>query len=182
MMNVIEVFIRYRSFVGILCLIALLFFSTPSPVSVAIGFFFIVAGMFFRAWATGYINKDKELATKGPFSLSRNPLYFGNFILGLGIAIAGKNLTSYIIFFAFYLAFFPFLMVYEHHRMKKFFGPQFEEWRKKTNLFFPKIKRIEDTDFNISYYMKNKEYRVLYFSLFVIAVFILKVLKIIRTV
>jgi len=73
-------------------------------------------------------------------------------------------------------------MVYEHHRMKKFFGPQFEEWRKKTNLFFPKIKRIEDTDFNISYYMKNKEYRVLYFSLFVIAVFILKVLKIIRTV
>jgi protein-S-isoprenylcysteine O-methyltransferase Ste14 len=180
MMNVVEIFIRYRSFVGILCLVALLYLSDPTPVSVAVGFFFIVAGMFFRAWASGYINKDKELATKGPFALTRNPLYFGNFILGLGIAIAGNNTSSYIIFFAFYLLFFPFLMVFEHNRLKKKFGKQYEEWAKDSHTFIPKIKRIDDSDFNISFYMRNKEYRVLYFSLFVIAVLILKVLKIIR--
>jgi protein-S-isoprenylcysteine O-methyltransferase Ste14 len=182
MMNIVEIFIRYRSFVGIMCLIALLYLSEPSPVSVAIGFFLVVAGMFFRAWASGYINKDKELATRGPFSLTRNPLYFGNFILGAGIAIAGNNIASYVIFLTFYLLFFPFLMVYEHRRLKKKFGQQYEEWAKNSHTFFPKIKRIEDSDFNISFYMKNKEYRVLYFSLFVIAVLILKVLKIIRTV
>ena len=105
MRNVIEIIIRYRSFVGILCLISLLYLAEPSPVSVAVGFFFIIAGMFFRAWASGYIDKDKELATNGPFSLTRNPLYFGNFILGLGIAISVNNLYSYAIFFGFYHAF-----------------------------------------------------------------------------
>ena len=181
MKNVIEIIIRYRSFVGILCLVVLLYLSEPSPWSVAVGFFFIILGMFFRAWASGYINKDTELATKGPFSLTRNPLYFGNFILGLGIAIAGNNLYSYGIFFVFYLLFFPFLMILEHHRLRKQFGDEYNRYAKKSHSFFPKIKKIKERDFNISYYMKNKEYRVLYFSIFVIGVFILKVLKAIRT-
>ncbi len=180
MKNVVEYFIKYRSFVGIVCLITLLYLSEPSPKSVAIGFFFVVTGMFFRAWSSGYINKDNELATKGPYALTRNPLYFGNFVLGFGIAIAGNNIYSYLIFFIFYLMFFPFLMVIEHKRLKKKFGKKYEEWSKNSNTFFPKIKRLKDLGFNISYYMKNREYRVLYFSLFVIAVLILKVLKIIR--
>ena len=181
MKNFIELIIKYRSFVGILCLIAILYLSEPSPQSVAVGFFFIIAGMFFRAWASGYIDKDNELATNGPFSLTRNPLYFGNFVLGLGIAISGNNIYSYTIFFAFYLLFFPFLMVLEHKRLKKKFGMAYTEWSRNSHSFFPKIKRIKDPDFNISFYMKNREYRVLYFSLFVIAILILKVLNIIRT-
>lgn len=181
MKNIIEIIIKYRAFVGIMCLIAILYLAEPSPRSMAAGFFFIIAGMFFRAWASGYINKDEELATKGPFSLTRNPLYFGNFILGLGIAIAGNNLYSYAIFFAFYLLFFPFLMILEHRRLKRKFGKRYEDWFKKSHSFIPKLKKIKDPDFNISFYMKNKEYRVLYFSLFVIAILILKVLRIIRT-
>jgi len=154
--------------------------AKPSPRSVAVGFFLIVAGMFFRAWASGYINKNQELATKGPFSLTRNPLYFGNFVLGLGIAVSGNNFYSYAIFFSFYLLFFPFLMVVEHKRLKKKFGEQYEAWAKDSHSFFPKIKKIKDSDFNISFYMRNKEYRVLYFSLVIIAIMILKVLQIIR--
>jgi protein-S-isoprenylcysteine O-methyltransferase Ste14 len=181
MKNIVEIIIKYRSFVGIVCLIAILYLSEPSPRSVAIGFFLILAGMFFRAWASGYINKDTELATKGPYSLTRNPLYFGNFILGLGVAVAGNNLYSYVIFFAYYILFFPFLMILEHGRLKKQFGDRYISWADRSHSFFPKFKRVKERDFNISYYMKNKEYRVLYFSLFIIAILILKVLKIIRT-
>ncbi|UCH92986.1 MAG: isoprenylcysteine carboxylmethyltransferase family protein [Candidatus Aminicenantes bacterium] len=181
MKNVVEIVIRYRSFVGTLCLIAVLYLAEPSPTSVAVGFFFIIAGTFFRAWASGYINKDKELATEGPFSLTRNPLYFGNFVLGLGIAIAGNNLYSYAIFFGFYLLFFPFLMVLEHKRMKKKFGEAYRQYAEKLHSFFPKITKMKKGEFNISYYMKNKEYRVLYFSLFVIAMMVLKVLRLMRS-
>jgi protein-S-isoprenylcysteine O-methyltransferase Ste14 len=136
--------------------------------------------MFFRAWASGYINKDNELATRGPYELTRNPLYFGNFVLGMGIAIAGNNIASYLIFFVFYLMFFPFLMYIEHNKLKKKFGMKYDVWSKKSNSFFPKVKRMKGLGFNISYYMKNKEYRVLYFSLFVVAILVLKVLKIIE--
>lgn len=180
MKNLTEYFIRYRSCVGIICLVILLLLADPSALSVGVGFFFILAGMFFRAWSSGYIDKDKKLATQGPFALTRNPLYFGNFVLGLGIAIAGNNIYSYLIFFVFYLVFFPFLMIFEHKRLKKKFGKEYEDWSKKSNSFFPKIKRLTKSDFNISYYMKNREYRVLYFSLFVVAILVLKALKIIR--
>lgn len=181
MKNLVEIIIRYRSFVGIVALITILYLAEPSPRSMAVGFFLIVSGMLFRAWSSGYINKDNSLATKGPYSLTRNPLYFGNFILGLGIAVAGNNFYSYSIFFTYYLLFFPFLMILEHKRLKKKFGKQYEEWASRSHTFFPKIKRVKERDFNISYYMKNREYRVLYFSLFVIAILILKFLKIIRT-
>ena len=165
---------------GLVSLIVLLYLSQPNPKSVSIGFFFIIAGMFFRGWAAGYINKDTELATNGPYALTRNPLYFGNFILGVGIAVAGNNIYSYGIFIVFYILFFPFLMTLEHKRLKIKFGKTYEEWAKGSNSFFPKIKKVDCRGYNISYYIKNKEYRVLYFSLFIIAVLILKVLKIIR--
>lgn len=180
MKNFIEIIIKYRSFVGIVGLLVILYLAEPSPKSLSIGFFFIVAGMFFRGWASGYINKDNELATRGPFSLTRNPLYFGNFVLGVGIAVAGNNIYCYVLFLLYYMLFFPFLMVIEHKRLKEKFGKQYEEWAQGLNSFFPKIKKLQGNGFNISYYMKNREYRVLYFSLFIVAVLILKVLRVIR--
>jgi protein-S-isoprenylcysteine O-methyltransferase Ste14 len=154
--------------------------AEPSAKSITIGFFLIVGGMFFRGWSSGYLNKDNELATGGPYSLTRNPLYFANFILGLGIAVAGNNIYTYAIFFLYYLFFFPFLMVIEHRRLKKKFGRRYDDWAKKSNVFLPKIKRIKEFNFNISFYMKNREYRVLFYSLFVIAVLILKYLRLIK--
>jgi protein-S-isoprenylcysteine O-methyltransferase Ste14 len=182
MRNFVEIIIKYRSTVGIVCLTMAMYLAKPDAKSITIGFFFMIAGTFFRTWSAGYINKDNELATQGPYALTRNPLYFGNFLLGLGIAIASNHLYIYILFLIFYLSFFPFLMIIEHKRLKKKFGEDYEKWAKKSNSFFPKIKRINKKNFNISFYMKNKEYRVLYFSLFIIAVLIIKVLKMIKTI
>lgn len=180
MRNPVEIFIKYRAFVGILGLIAVLYFATPSPTALSIGFFFIMAGMFFRGWASGYINKNQELATGGPFELTRNPLYFGNFLLGAGIAISADNTICQLIVAVYYLVFFPSLMVIEHRRLRERFGERYDQWYKGSNSFFPKLRKPKQTGFNISYYMKNREYKVLYFSLFTVAVLILKVLRIIR--
>lgn len=177
MRNTTETLIKYRSFIGILCLVAVLWVATPNAWSICIGFFIMMLGMFFRAWSSGYINKDKELATEGPYSLTRNPLYFGNLLLGAGIAIASSNWITYLICAVYYFSFFTFLIAIERKRMKSRFGTQYEDWAKQSNLFFPKIKRIRKFNFNIAFYMKNKEYRVLFYSLFVIAVLVVKFLR-----
>ncbi len=169
-------FERYRSFVGIVSLIVVLFFAKPNAKSIAIGFIFIMMGTFFRAWASGFINKNNELATNGPYALSRNPLYFGNFILGIGIAIASNHIYNYIIFTLYYFIFFPALMIMENNRMKEKFGDNYEKWSRGLNSFFPGIKKIDFNGFNISYYMKNKEYKVIYFSLFIVISLIFKAL------
>lgn len=172
-----ERLIKYRSSIGGLCLIVILWLATPDVWSICSGFLLMMAGMFFRAWSSGYINKDKELATEGPYSLTRNPLYFGSLILGSGIAVASNNLITYLIFIVYYLTFFIFLIAIERNRMRQRFGQQYEAWAKEANLFFPRIKKVEKYNFNIAYYMKNREYRVLFFSLFITAVLIVKFLK-----
>ena len=177
MSQLTEKLIKYRSFIGFLCLVAILWLATPSSRSIFSGFLLMMAGVFFRAWSSGHINKDKELATLGPYSLTRNPLYFGSLILGSGIAVASNNRIAYLIFAAYYLTFFTFLIVIERKRLRKRFGRQYDDWAREANLFFPKFKKIEKSDFNIAFYMKNREYRVLFFSLFLTAVLIVKFLK-----
>lgn len=177
MRNATEALIKYRSLIGILCLVVVLWLATPNAGAIFIGFFFLMIGMFFRAWSSGYIDKDRDLATEGPYSLTRNPLYFGNLLIGAGIAIGSNNWVTALICAAYYLFFFTFLIAIERKRMKARFGPRYEEWAKGANLFFPRIKRVEKFNFNIALYMKNREYRVLFYSLFVIAVLVIKFLK-----
>jgi protein-S-isoprenylcysteine O-methyltransferase Ste14 len=74
MRNATEALIKYRSLIGILFLVVVLWLATPNASAIFIGFFFLMVGMFFRAWSSGYIDKDRELATEGPYSLTRNPL------------------------------------------------------------------------------------------------------------
>lgn len=177
----VEFLIHYRSTIGTLCLTVLLYFAHPTPLSVTLGFFMMMGGATFRAWASGYIDKNNELATDGPYSLTRNPLYFGNFIIGIGIAISGHTWLSVSIALGYCLFFFPFLMVVEHRHLKRTFGTAYVEWARQVGPFFPRIGKIRKPGFNISLYMKNREYRVLYLTLFVTAILILKVLNIIRT-
>lgn len=172
-----EYLIKYRSTIASILLLVVLYISQPNALSISIGFIFILTGMLFRAWSAGHINKNNELATSGPYALTRNPLYFGNFLIGLGVAIAGRTPACYLIFFIYYLVFFPFLMVLEHRRMKEKFKEKYLDWYRRSNTFFPKIKRINHSDFNISLYFQNKEYRVAFFSLLVVMALIFKTIS-----
>src|SRR6476660_9023002 len=69
-----------------------LYFSTPSSWSLWIGGSLAFVGIVIRAWATGHIRKNDELTVSGPYALTRNPLYLGSFIIGMGFSIAGGNL------------------------------------------------------------------------------------------
>src|SRR5919197_1909488 len=55
-----------------------------------------VCGACFRLWATLYVGGQKglSLVTEGPYSLSRNPLYLGSFLLAVSVALFLKSLTS----------------------------------------------------------------------------------------
>ena len=177
MRNTTEALIKYRSLIGIVCLIVVLWLATPSARAIFIGFFLMMVGMFFRGWSSGYIDKDRELATEGPYSLTRNPLYFGNLLIASGIAVASNHWLTALICAVYYVFFFTFLIAIERKRMKERFGPRYEAWARDANLFFPRIKKIRKFNFNIALYMKNREYRVLFYSLFVIAVLVVKYLK-----
>src|SRR4029079_12190293 len=59
----------------------------------AIAWVVFVGGITFRAWATIYVGsrKFKTLVDQGPYSVCRNPLYVGTFLMALGSALFLKS-------------------------------------------------------------------------------------------
>jgi protein-S-isoprenylcysteine O-methyltransferase Ste14 len=65
-----------------------LWLARPQPRLLAAGALVALAGVAMRAWAAGHIVKNDRLATTGPYAHTRNPLYFGSFLLAAGCALA----------------------------------------------------------------------------------------------
>lgn len=109
-----------------------------------LGWTCFAAGAVFRWWATLYIGgkKGRELAVDGPYSLCRNPLYLGTFLLTLSIAF---YLHSVLLGFGVVLATPIYLGVtvpWEEQSLRQVFGERFENYRRKTPSFLPEFKRF----------------------------------------
>ncbi|MDY6400258.1 MAG: isoprenylcysteine carboxylmethyltransferase family protein [Synergistales bacterium] len=112
---------------------------------------FIIAGQLWRCWAVGFIGlyrgenvKAQKLATKGPYALMRNPLYFGNFLIGIGWAIIA-GLHAVIIFcVSFYLLYNAAIIPHEENFLRSKFGIEFEAYCKRVKRFFPKEFNLQD--------------------------------------
>jgi len=68
-----------------------LWLAQPSAAMVAVGSIVIILGIGIRALASAQLRKNEELATSGPYSYTRNPLYLGSIIIGIGFALAARN-------------------------------------------------------------------------------------------
>ena len=79
---------RWRVPLGFLCGAFFLVLARPNALTLAVGGPIALLGLGLRAWATGHIRKNSALATSGPYARTRNPLYLGSFVLGLGFTIA----------------------------------------------------------------------------------------------
>ena len=78
---------KVRLRIGFLFAIAYLVFARPTPGSLLLGLPVAFAGLLIRAWAAGHIVKDAKLTTTGPYAHTRNPLYFGSFMIAAGFAL-----------------------------------------------------------------------------------------------
>jgi protein-S-isoprenylcysteine O-methyltransferase Ste14 len=121
-------------------------------------------GLFFRAWAAGHLRKEKELTVSGPYQYTRNPLYFGSFIIGIGVAAASESWWSSGLLFAYFFIFYPMVIRREKERMNRLFPQQYESYKKLVPLFVPALKKQsapKNGGFRWDLYKTNKEYRAL---------------------
>lgn len=142
---------RRRGLVGGLCLAAaalLSIFGTPyigdaSAVALLLNLagwllFLVYAGM--RIWATLYIggSKDRRLQTMGPYSITRNPLYFGSISFALSAACFLKSFT--VIALALGVAFFYFRWVIpaEEEVLEGIFGQTYRDYKRRTPRAIPR--------------------------------------------
>lgn len=148
---------RHRLIFGYaMCVISLLFARQELFLP---GIGLAALGIALRIWSAGYIHKNEQVTTGGPYALSRNPLYLGSFLFGLGGMIAIRVwwlLAVYVIgFFAFY---YPTMRSEEAYLLGKF-GDEFEAYRKRVPFFLPWKIGAGVGDFSFSSVMRNKEHR-----------------------
>ncbi len=152
---------RMRVPLGFLFGIIFLIFARPAPVTLGIGGIIAVVGILIRGWASGHIRKNQNLAVSGPYAYTRNPLYLGSFILGIGFTIASGVWWLGLIFIALFLGIYLPVMRVEAKDLTEIFGADYEEYARKVPLFFPRLSsyNASDAEFDMSLYLRYREYR-----------------------
>ena len=111
---------------------------------ILISLIIILIGQLWRCWAAGHIGlyrgenvKAQKLATTGPYSLMRNPLYFGNFLIGLGWSIIAGAYAVVIFVVSFYILYNLVIIPHEEKFLISKFGIEYEYYCRKVKRFFP---------------------------------------------
>ena len=76
----------------------------------------------------------------GWYSLVRHPLYFGNYLIWLGLAIFLSNFWFVIILSLLFWIYYERIMFAEEVFLEEKFGEEFTNWASKTPSFFPSFK------------------------------------------
>lgn len=152
---------RLRVPLGFIFAAVFLFFARPTAVTLLAGSAVAVIGLAIRAWASGHIRKAETLAISGPYAHTRNPLYLGSFLMGVGFTIAAGVWWLAPIFAILFLGiYFPVMRV-ESEDIRRVFGSQFDEYERNVPLFFPRITvwRRTGISFDSGLYLRYREYR-----------------------
>lgn len=70
------------------------------------GFLVSMAGEFIQLWCFASLDKNRDLACNGPYTLARNPMYLGRFFIILGAVMLLGNawvILAYVVVYYFYM-------------------------------------------------------------------------------
>jgi protein-S-isoprenylcysteine O-methyltransferase Ste14 len=152
---------RIRVPLGFIFAIVFIIFAKPTIISLIAGAAVAYVGVLIRAWASGHIRKAKKLAVSGPYAYTRNPLYVGSFIMGVGITIAAGVWWLAILFAVLFLGIYLPVMRVEIGDMRRIFGAEFDDYEKNVPLFVPRLTKWKDSGerFDFQLYLQYREYR-----------------------
>jgi protein-S-isoprenylcysteine O-methyltransferase Ste14 len=164
-----EVAKRLRLPLGFLLGILYLIFARPTLLGLIVGGAIALAGVLVRAWASGHITKNEKLATTGPYAHTRNPLYFGSFLIAAGFAVAAHWSLLLLVIGFFALIYAP-TMERERANIRERFPEAYDEYSRNVPHFVPRptpwrparaATGPSDADggFSGSLYMKHGEWK-----------------------
>ena len=153
---------RMRVPLGFLTAVLFVLGARPSWLSLACGLPLALLGAGLRGWASGHLRKNAEMATSGPYAHTRNPLYFGSFVMVAGFAVAGGNKWLALwVMWLFMIVYRP-VMKAEVAHIRQLFGAAYDDWAKHVPLFLPRLTPYHSgapRAFDWQQYLHHREYR-----------------------
>jgi protein-S-isoprenylcysteine O-methyltransferase Ste14 len=172
---------RIRVPLGFALALLYLWLARPSWRFIGSGAMLIVAGLLIRALASGHVRKNEALATSGPYAYTRNPLYLGSLLIGIGFALAARSwwigLALVVMFLAIYL---PVIRAEEAFLRANF--AEFDAYARRVPRLVPRLlprsdgagAELPENAFSFDLYLKHREYNALLGALAMLVALIAK--------
>lgn len=174
MINHGNLFFRWRGFIPLLLIGPLILaFRESAAIELSVGevpedlwalfcFFVAMAGLAIRAFTIGFVpgrtsgRNTKEqradvLNTTGMYSVVRNPLYLGNFVIILGVVMSTEVWWLCLIVTLFFFIYMERIILAEEAFLHKKFGAAYDDWRNKTPTILPNFKLWQAPDMVFSW-------------------------------
>jgi len=110
------------------------------------GILLVFAGMFVRVWASGLIKKRRKLTVSGPYSYTRNPLYLGSFLAGIGFCLFVNNILLTVAFVLVFYILYAGTIKEEEILLTTLFSQDYLDYKNAVPVFLPGFKRYHSTE------------------------------------
>jgi hypothetical protein len=138
----------------------------PDPRAVVWSLALVIPGLWLRGYASGYVKKNQELTTTGPYAWVRNPLYLGSILIAAGFAVALLSWAVALALTVMFVAIYVPVIVSEERFLRATF-PSFDAYCQQVPRLIPRItsgrksQEGEQGSFSLALYLKHREYNAL---------------------
>lgn len=152
---------RYRIVLSGIIAAILIYLSQPTLIFLLAGFPLVLLGGAIRTWSSGHIRKNKELTTDGPYAYTRNPLYLGSFLIGLGFVVMGNSIWVLLVFLLTFSVIYWGVIRSEETDLARNFGLKFAVYVRTVPRFLPRLARTpyHANGFDWGLVWKHREYQ-----------------------
>lgn len=168
---------RIRVPLGFAFAVLYLWRARPSCVSLGAGGLIAAVGLLVRAVASGHVDKNEELAIRGPYAYVRNPLYLGSIIIAAGFAFAARDaIVAVLVVLVFAIIYVPTIRSEEHYLSSRF--DQYSAYARRVPRLIPHTLRFGNVmdGFSGALYMKHREYNALFGAVVMWAALVVKMI------
>ncbi len=154
---------RIRVPLGFLFVIFYFWLARPGSQSLFESLVLVIPGLLLRSYASGYVKKNAELATTGPYAYTRNPLYLGSILIAFGFAVAARSVwIALALTLLFLIIYWPVILGEEEYLRAHFSG--YEHYANSVPRLLPRprvYRNSVDGEFSFELYRKHREYNSL---------------------
>ena len=136
----------------------------PHPAAVAWSLALVLPGLWLRAYAAGYVKKNRELTVTGPYAHTRNPLYLGSMLMAAGFAVALLSWPVALVLALGFAAIYVPVIASEERFLHAAF-PGFDDYCQQVPRLLPRLTPARNPKgksapgaFSFSLYVQHREY------------------------
>jgi hypothetical protein len=127
--------------------------AQPTWPLLAVGSVFALLGEGLRIWASGHLEKGREVTRSGPYRFLAHPLYAGSAMMGVGLAIATASFWSALLVGAYLGLTITAAIRSEEATLRERFGAEYDAYLRGA------AAEPAPRGFSLSRARRNREYR-----------------------